>query len=71
MGLNLNLPVCMKASKLVALSLVFSAISSFPQLLSHEADTIVSYSTEPLLATLSCLSNHELCYTQLLQVLHT
>ena len=40
---NSSLPMCAKACKLIALLLAFSAILPFPQLLSHEADMVVSY----------------------------
>ena len=43
MELNSSLPVYTTTYKLIALSLVFSAIVSFPQFLKRETDKIASY----------------------------
>ena len=53
---NSNLPMCVNACELIALSLVFS---SFLQLFKLEADKAASYLiVRTLLATLLCLGNY-------------
>ena len=47
MELNSSLPTYVTAHKLIALLLVFLAIASFPQLLRHEIDIVVSYQVVP------------------------
>ena len=46
---NSSLLTCTKPCKCIALSLVLSVISSFPQLLRREADMVVSYHIVPYL----------------------
>ena len=53
------------------LSLAFSAISSFSQFLSHEANMVASYHVVLMyLLAMLCLDNYKQCCMQLLKVLH-
>ena len=58
---NSSFLTCIKPCKCIALSLVLSVISSFPQHLRCEADIVLPHST--LLATLLCLGIYEQCCT--------
>ena len=67
---NSSLPTSAKVCKRIALSLVVSAISSFPELLSHKANMIALLSCSTLFTMLLYLGNYKQCSIQLLKMLH-